>query len=469
MSPSPGKEILRLIPPVDDVLSAPEVVELRKRHPRFPWTRCVREVIDGLRAGRPVPVGSTREEIKAEIIAGILERTNELKSGGARRVINATGVILHTNLGRSVLGQPVRDAADEAMAHYLNLEIDLSTGKRSGRGEVLVDLVTMATGAESAMIVNNNAAAIYLVVDSYSPPGRVLISRGELVEIGGSFRLPDILQNAATAMIEVGTTNRTYIDDYAKEAQEGDILMRAHRSNYDIRGFTHDTTISELVALARERRCHVVYDLGSGSLYDFAGIGIEGEERISDILATGLACVTMSGDKLLGGVQAGIIVGRKKFLDRLGQNPLRRAVRVDKITVAALQALMRGYLFGEDPIKDVPALAQVADSLDRLTGRAKAVVDGLSQAVREKYRVEVVEDDAAIGGGTFAVQPVRSVALVFRCGSDADASALGKRLRARGVPIFSRIKGREVRLNMRSVLPYEDMDLRRELMAVFVE
>jgi L-seryl-tRNA(Ser) seleniumtransferase len=465
MRRSPNKDILRLIPPVDDVLG--EVAGLRAKHPHFPWTPCLREILDRVREGSLGPIGSTRDEIKAGVVAALVGRVGELERGGVRRVINATGVVLHTNLGRAVLGKAARKAADEAMAHYVNLEIDLTSGKRSGRGEMLVDLIKMATGAESAMVVNNNAAAVYLVVDSYSPPGRVVVSRGELVEIGGSFRLPDILQKAATQMIEVGTTNRTYIDDYAREAKAGDILMRAHRSNYDIRGFTHDTSIAELVALARERRCHVVYDLGSGSFYDFAGIGIEGEEQVGDVLASGVDCVTMSGDKLLGGVQAGIIVGRKKFLDRFKQNPLRRAVRVDKITIAAMQALMRAYLFGEDPVQGVPTLQQATEPVDRLEERARALVESLPAPVREEYGVEVVNDDAAIGGGSFAVQAVESVALAFRCGSDGDATALARRLRTRGIPVLSRIKGSEVRLNLRSVLPDEDEDLKQELEDVF--
>ena len=469
MNPSPGKDVLRLIPPVDEVLAEPEIVGLRARHPHFPWTPCVREMIDHAREGRLGPLDSNRDAIKATVVTAVRRRVDELKEGGMRRVINATGVILHTNLGRAVLGRAEREAADEAMGRYLNLEIDLRTGKRGERGEVLADLIGMATGAESAMVVNNNAAAVYLVVSSYSPPGRVVISRGELVEIGGSFRLPDILQRAAAGVIEVGTTNRTYIGDYAKEAQSGDILMRAHRSNYDIQGFTHDTSITELVTLAEERGCYVVYDLGSGSLYDFAGIGIEGEERVSDVVATGVDCVTMSGDKLLGGVQAGIIVGRKKFLDRFRQNPLRRAVRVDKIVIAAMQALMRTYLFGENPAEQIPTLQQAIGPLEHLRKRAQAIVDGLPASIRDTYRVEVVDDDAAIGGGSFAVQAVASVAMAFRCRADNDASTLAKRLRTGRIPVLSRIKANEMRLNMRSVLPDEDKVLKRELEAILIE
>jgi L-seryl-tRNA(Ser) seleniumtransferase len=469
MKQPPDKDVLRRIPSVDEMLAVPEITDLRERHPRFPWTLCIRDVQNAFRQGSIRPSDPSRESIRSALVDELRRRVEELKTGGARRVINATGVILHTNLGRAVLGETARKAADEAMGHYVSLEVDLDTGKRGGRGEVLKELIKLATGAEAAAVVNNCAAAVYLVVSSYSPPGRVLVSRGELVEIGGSFRLPELLHKAASETVEVGTTNRTYVEDYAREARPGDILMRAHRSNYDIQGFTHETAIADLVGLARDKRCHVVYDLGSGSLFDFAGAGIKGEERVDEILGTGVDCVTLSGDKLLGGMQAGIIVGREKFLDRLKQNPLRRAVRVDKVVIATMQAVMRAYLFNRDPASDVPTLQLAIESVEGLDERARALIGGLPRSVRAGHRVEVVEDEAAIGGGSFAVETVASVALAFRCQTDAEASALARRLRKQPVPILSRIRGNEVRLNMRSVMPYEDTEFLRALRDAFGE
>ncbi len=465
----PSKDVLRLIPSVDEVLAAPEVTLLRERYPRFPWTLCVREITESLRSGSLGPVGPTRPEVKSSVVAALLERVDDLRRGGLRRVINATGVILHTNLGRSLLGQSVRSAVDEALAHNLNLEIDLDRGVRTRRGKVLLDLIRMATGAEAAVVVNNNAAAVYLAVNSYSPPGRVVISRGELVEIGGSFRLPDILQRASSQMIEVGTTNRTYVEDYAREARSGDILMRAHRSNYDIQGFTHEATVSELVELARERGCYVLYDLGSGSLFDFKRLGMPGEDPVENVLAAGVDCVTMSGAKLLGGVQAGVIVGSKKFLDGCAKNPLRRAVRIDKITIAAMQALMRTYLFADDPALDVPTLRLASRPVESLRERAQALADALPPSIRDRYRVAIVDDAAAMGGGSFAVHAMPSVALAFRCDTDGEASALARRMRCRDIPIVGRIQEGEVRLNMRSIPPEEDDALMSELAAMFSE
>jgi L-seryl-tRNA(Ser) seleniumtransferase len=465
----PNKNLLRLIPSVDEVLAVPEVGELRRRHPGFPWTRCVRELTEGFRSGDLGPLGSTRPEAKQAIVRALMAKVDTLRRGGLRRVINATGVILHTNLGRSLLGREVRSAVDLSLSHYTNLELDLDTGTRSRRGQVLLDLVRMATGAESAMIVNNNAAAVYLAVNSYSPPGRVLISRGEMVEIGGSFRLPDILRHAASQMIEVGTTNRTYIDDYAKEARAGDILMRAHRSNYDIQGFTHEASVDDLVGLARERGCYVLYDLGSGSLYDFTRIGLPGEERVEDVLASGVDGVTMSGDKLLGGVQAGVIVGSKKFVDGCAKNPLRRAVRIDKLAVAAMQALFRTYMFAGDPAQDIPTLRLAGSSLEFLKERAQSLFEALPRPARSRYRVEIVDDPAAMGGGSFAVQTIPSVALAFRFDAGGAASAFARDMRLRELPIIGRIQDNEVRLNLRSIPPEEDDDLKRELVALLRE
>jgi L-seryl-tRNA(Ser) seleniumtransferase len=383
-----------------------------------------------------------------------------------RRVINGTGVILHTNLGRALLGQSVKAAVSEAMDHYVSLEVELTTGQRSRRGETMLELIRLATEAESALVVNNCAAAVYLVVDSFSPPGRVIVSRGELVEIGGSFRLPDILERAAGEVIEVGTTNRTYDHDYAKAARPGDILMKAHRSNYDIHGFTHEASLGELVDVAKEKGCHVVYDLGSGSFFDFAGAGFEGEEHVRNILRSGVDCVMFSGDKLLGGAQAGILAGRTHFMNKLRENPLRRAFRVDKMTVAAVQAVFRVYLFGKHPDREVPVLAQSTETVDDLRQRAERVVTALSDVVRRASAIEVVDDVAAIGGGSFAGREIPSAAIAVRCSSEKEAVALAKRMRGGPIPIIGRIKGNEVRINMRSVMPYEEEDLRRVLRSV---
>ena len=457
---------LRAIPSVDDVLGQPALEALRRKHPVFPWTRLVREVMDTYRGLRQPPDevdGADRASVRTWIVSEVELRVEELLRGGQRRVINGTGVLLHTNLGRAVLDQSARAAVDEALGHYVSLEVDLDTGRRSKRATVLNRLLALATGAEDAMIVNNNAAAVYLVANSYSPPGRVVVSRGELVEIGGSFRLPEILRHAAAEVVEVGTTNRTYAGDYRKVARKGDILLKVHKSNYSMKGFVHEATYAELAEVAKEKACHAVYDLGSGAVFDYRSAGVGRDDRIEDVLSAGVACVTMSGDKLLGGMQAGLIVGRERFLERLRQNPLRRALRVDKVTIAGLQEVLRRYLFEPDTIAAIPLLGQVLGEEDAVRTRAESVTGGLSPQVRSAYEIDVVDDEAAVGGGSWSSAVVLSSAIRIRCASDSDAVSLARTMRRHVPPVISRLKDREIRINMRSVMPYEDDELRAAL------
>ena len=448
------KSLLRFIPPVDELLETPELTQLAKAHPQLNLTALVRGVLDRFRAGSLGDTAPERDAVKALILAAVSDTVEELRSGGMKRVINATGVLLHTNLGRAALGDSVMQAIVEAAA-YTSLEVDLVSGRRSKRAEVLNELFCQATGAEAAMVVNNNAAAVYLVVGAFSPPGRVLVSRGELVEIGGSFRLPDILAGAAGEVVELGTTNRTYAKDYAEAAREGDLILRVHRSNYDIQGFTHEASLRELVEVARSRGAHVVYDLGSGSLFDYGRLGVGGEETVGEILESGVDGVTMSGDKLLGGVQAGVVLGTRKFLARVRENPLRRAIRVDKLTIAALQALLREYLFSPQPEQSVPVLRQTAEQADLLLKRAQAIVDAVA-AAPAGFALSAGADEAAIGGGSFANESLPSAAVVVGCRDDRAAESLARTLRLRATPVVTRIKGAEVRFNLRSVLPRED-------------
>ncbi|MFH1755198.1 MAG: L-seryl-tRNA(Sec) selenium transferase [Candidatus Latescibacterota bacterium] len=471
MPKTPDKNILRAIPSVDSLLADARVIELRDQHPHFPWTRLFRIVIDEFRTAYETgqeQKSADRDSVRDRIIGGIIALFSRLQSGGQCRVINGTGVILHTNLGRAILGARLQQAVSTAMSHYVSLEFDLTSGERSKRGQTMLDLISLASGAEEAMVVNNNAAALYLVVNSCSPPGRVIVSRGELVEIGGSFRLPDILSRAAGEVVEVGTTNRTYAADYDKAAQPGDLILKVHQSNYEVTGFTHEAAIAELVDVARKKRCFLAYDLGSGAMFDFAKAAIGGEDVVSKIMQSGVDCVTLSGDKLLGGVQAGIIVGSAIFLARLKQNPLRRALRVDKITIAALEALYRCYLFAEQPEAEITVLRQAMDSVQELQARAGRIVSELPPKTAAIRCIEVVDDEAAMGGGSFACEKVPSCAIAIRCASEKEAVLLSRRMRSHAVPIISRIKGNEVRINMRSVLPQEDNEL-TECLAALVE
>ncbi len=455
MTPTPDHALLRAIPAVDELLSHPSFAVWRKAHPRFPWTRFARGLIEPLREGRVAgPARADRAAVTAWLIEAATRELAVLRRGGLRPVLNGTGVILHTNLGRAPLGE-------------VSLEVDLESGERARRGDAVEALFSLLCGAEAAMVVNNNAAAVYLVANSFSPPGRVIVSRGELVEIGGSFRLPEILRHAAAEVVEVGTTNRTYAADYERVARPGDVLMKVHKSNYEIEGFAHEASVAELVDVGKRRDARVVFDLGSGALFDFAAAGIGSEPVAERVVEMGVDAVTMSGDKLLGAVQAGVIVGKRAFFDRLKQNPLRRVVRVDKVAVAALQAVARDYLFAPDPRARVPVIERITADVAALRRRAEAVARELSAAgVRG---AGVADDDAAAGGGSFAAARVPSVAVVIECADDRDAVPLARALRVRELPLFTRVKGRDVRVNMSTILAHEDAVLIETLMAALTQ
>jgi L-seryl-tRNA(Ser) seleniumtransferase len=462
----------RAIPSVDDVLTHPSLAERRANHPNFPWTHVIRNVIEDYRGMPEPPAGvqaGDRESVRTWILSELSRRFDELRGGGQIRVINGTGVILHTNLGRAILGSATREAVDEALGHYVSLEVDLESGRRSKRAVTLDRLAALAVGGEAAMVVNNNAAAVYIVVNSYSPPGRVIVSRGELVEIGGSFRLPEILRHAASEVIEVGTTNRTYAKDYRKAARPGDLLLKVHKSNYAIEGFVSEASCAELARVAADASCHLAYDLGSGAVFDYRSAGIGEDVPIAELLEAGVDCVTMSGDKLLGGVQAGIIVGRSDFLEKLRENPLRRAVRVDKVTVAALQQVLRRYLFGTGPVPDLPVLQQVLGDVDSVRERAHAVASAVAGRVAAGITVDVVDDEAAVGGGSWSSQVVPSAAVRLRCAGEKEAVKLARRMRLHRPPVVPRVKGDEIRVNMRTVMPYEDEELQSILAAILAD
>ena len=465
-------ESLRSIPAVDEVLAHPRFEAWREAHPRFPWTSLVRAILSELRAelrtgpregpsgsAVPLPAHVDRAAVAEWVVGVAATRVEWLRTGGLRPVLNGTGVVLHTNLGRAPVSTRVARAALDALEGYSSLEVDLETGARSKRGEVVEAMLCHLTGAEAAMVVNNNAAAVYLVVNTLSPPARVIVSRGELVEIGGSFRLPEILRHAAGEVVEVGTTNRTYAADYDREARAGDVLLKVHKSNYEIEGFAHETSVGELVQVARTHGAHAVFDLGSGAFFDFAGHGLGRDPVVASVVESGVDLVTMSGDKLLGGVQAGIILGTRPLIDRLKQNPLRRAVRVDKVAIAALQEVLRAYLFSARLADEVPVVAAVTDAREHTRARAGRVAAGVAGAVLPRWTVRAVDDDAAVGGGSLASAVVPSSAVAVTCADDGEAVRLSRALRTRPLSVFTRVRGDEIRINMTTILPTQDEPL----------
>jgi L-seryl-tRNA(Ser) seleniumtransferase len=319
-----------------------------------------------------------------------------------RRVLNATGVVIHTNLGRSVLARPAVEAVAEACAHYSNCEFDLATGKRGSRYSHVEKILCDITGAEAALVVNNNAAAVFIMLETLARGREVIVSRGQLVEIGGSFRIPDVMAKSGAILREVGATNRTHVRDY--EQAIGDdtaALMRVHTSNFRMVGFTAEVSLPEMRALGDRYGLPVIEDLGSGTLCDLAGHGLPGEPTVQQVVAQGADVVSFSGDKVLGGPQAGIIVGRREYVDRIKKNPINRAVRIDKMTLAALEATLRLYLDMDAARREVPTLRMITASQDSLRSKARRLADAVRAELGDTAMVAMRKGFSRVGGGAF--------------------------------------------------------------------
>ncbi|MCK5237257.1 MAG: L-seryl-tRNA(Sec) selenium transferase, partial [Deltaproteobacteria bacterium] len=338
------KELLRALPSIDETVRDRSVKDEAGEMAHELLVSVVRSVIEGFR--RKILDGEHSAALSKEVVCKeVVERLRSLKSPSLKRVVNATGTVLHTNLGRAVISKEAISSLQELSNGFINLEYDLSTTGRGERDSHIEELLKILTGAEAVCVVNNNAAAVLIALNTLADNKEVVISRGELVEIGGSFRLPDVIEKSGCILKEVGTTNRTHLDDYRNAVGDNTaVLLKAHRSNFSIQGFTSEVSLKELVTLGEERDIPVVEDLGSGSLIDLSAFGMAKEPIVAQRLSSGADVVTFSGDKLLGGPQAGLIVGKKKYIDRIKKNPLKRALRVGKLTISTLEATLRAYL-----------------------------------------------------------------------------------------------------------------------------
>jgi len=349
------------LPSVDEVLKSPESLDLLANFPRRVVIQSIRNVIDSRR--RAILASQVADFSRSNLFKDIAENIDRLLSFSLVSVINATGVVLHTNLGRSPLSEGVLDNVMKVGMGYSNLEYDLETGKRGQRHVHTGRLLRDITGAEDAIIVNNNAAAVLLCLNTLAKDREVIVSRGELVEIGGSFRVPDVMASSNAVLREVGTTNKTHLHDYSNAINEKTaLILKVHQSNYKIVGFTSDVGFDELVSLGGKHGIPVMYDLGSGCLLDLTPVGIRSEPSVAEIIKKGIDLVTFSGDKLLGGPQGGVIAGRKRFIEKIRKNPLARAVRVDKLTIAAFEATLMEYMDTEKAVKKIPVLDMLFQS-----------------------------------------------------------------------------------------------------------
>ncbi|HEX9629052.1 MAG TPA: L-seryl-tRNA(Sec) selenium transferase [Pyrinomonadaceae bacterium] len=456
---NPATASLRAIPSVDQLLRSDAAIELRPAVGVQRLTVIAREITDQMRA--QIESGTLKGRSKEALL---VEGIQQLQKAGARealggfsRVINATGVILHTNLGRAPLSAAARTAVAKEAAGYCTLEYDLSTGERGRRGGRAEELLVQLTGAEAALIVNNCASAALLILTVLAHDGETIVSRGELVEIGGDFRVPDVMSNSGTRMIEVGATNRTRLEDYREAINENTrLLLRVHPSNYRIVGFTTSPDLATLSSLAHEAGLFLYEDAGSGAIADLTRFGLGDEPIISDSLAAGADVVSFSGDKLLGGPQAGLIVGRSKIIERLRSNSLYRALRADKLCLAALEATLDAHRRGA--LDEIPTLHMLSLSADSIEKRVRNLIQRLEEADPSGLKARMIEGHSAVGGGSGPnVHP--STALVALDHETLNANEIESRLRAASPPVITRIADGHVLLDLRTVDLSEESDL----------
>ncbi|MCE5191665.1 MAG: L-seryl-tRNA(Sec) selenium transferase, partial [Actinomycetia bacterium] len=431
------QSLLRALPKVDRLLERADIASLAGQHPRSVITDAVRETLDTLRADI---LADTVHEVTEDAVASAVIALVERKAvPSLRRVINATGIIVHTNLGRSRLAREAVEAVTAVAGAYSTLEYDVGTGERGSRHSHVEALICKLTGAEAAMAVNNNAAAVMLGIAGLARGREAIVSRGQLVEIGGSFRVPDVMRESGATMVEVGTTNKTHLSDYeAAITPATGLLLKVHTSNYRVVGFTEEVSLADLVVLGGRHGIPVMEDQGSGVLVDVRAWGLPYEPTVAASIAAGVDVVTCSGDKLLGGPQAGIIAGKWHVVSALKKHPLARAVRLDKMTLAALEATLRLYLDEERAQREIPTLAMLSARKEVMAERAVRLADAITVACGDAYLTGTAEDVSRAGGGSLPMAdiPTVVVAVVPR---QMSVSELEARLRCGEPPIVARI------------------------------
>ena len=456
----------RRIPSTDQLLRSSEFTQLLASYPRERVVRGIRQALEALRGTLQQHGGQGDHTAGHAVADAVLEVLRHEDRPSLRSVINATGVVLHTNLGRAPLARAAREAMLRAAKGYGNVEFDLDEGVRGSRYHHCVSLLRELTGAEGALVVNNNAAALVLALNTVARDRGVAVSRGELVEIGGGFRIPEILERAGARLVEVGSTNRTRLTDYRAAVEAGDVaaVLKVHRSNFRMEGFTEEASLGELRGLTAEVDLPLLYDLGSGLMVEARTVGLPDEPRAADAVGAGVDAVAISGDKLLGGPQAGILVGRSERIEAMRDNALCRALRVDKVTLAGLEATLRLYRDPHTVARRVPTLRLLSRTSEELRKRAEAV---LSKLGREGGGVELIQGGSPVGGGTFpgVTLPTWTVALPVGRGG---ARALAAQLRGGDPPVVGRIEGERVHLDLRTVLEDEVDALVQRLREVLI-
>ena len=457
-----SKQLLSQIPAINKILLLDEIKTLIQEYTEVGVKSAIKSYIDGIKQEilneelHQVPSLENIVEVVTQIVKS--EDKNSL-----RRVINATGTILHTNLGRSLLSQKIKENIESVAFNYSNLEFDIDNKKRGSRYVHLIDIIKKLTGAEDVLVVNNNAAAVLLTLNTLVKDKEIVVSRGELVEIGGAFRIPEIIKLSGGTPVEVGTTNKTHLKDYENAITDNTgALLKVHTSNYKIVGFTKEVSNEEISYLARENELVSINDLGSGQFVDFSKYGLPYEPTVKEVLESGIDIVTFSGDKLLGGPQAGIIVGKKEYIEQMKKNQLTRALRVDKMTLAALEATLKLYLDEKEALEHIPTLHMISLSKERLFAKAEVLKTRLSDL---DFKITVAEDKAEVGGGSYPANYLESVVVKLEH-PRLSATDIERRLLEVEIPIITRIKDNELIFDMRTLRTREFDLVKQELIEV---
>lgn len=465
------KELFKMLPSVDEVLSQKEIEELIEKYPRSIVLESIREVID---INRKTIVAIKTEE-EAEKFSLTMEKVIEETEKKARdnyalslkKVINGTGTVLHTNLGRSLISEKIKDEIWTAASRYSNLEYDLEKGERGSRYVHLTDMIKRLTGAEDVLVVNNNAAAVMLVLSTMAKGGEAIVSRGELVEVGGSFRIPSVMALSGADLVEIGATNKTHLKDYEEAITENTrALMKVHTSNYRIMGFTESISVAELVELGKKYDLPVIEDLGSGVFIDLSKYGLEYEPTVLDSIHRGADIVTFSGDKMLGGAQAGIIVGKKKYISAMKKNQLTRALRVDKLTICALEATLRMYLDEEEAVKNIPTLRMITMPMEELERKANLLYAEIEK-LNLDADVHIEECLSQVGGGSMPLETMKSRGIAITP-NNMNVSTLERKLRLSDSHIIARVYDNKYVLDVRTIFEDEFVDVANELKLAFM-
>ncbi|MEG0306819.1 MAG: L-seryl-tRNA(Sec) selenium transferase [Clostridium sp.] len=457
-----NKELLRKLPKIDELLKEDIVNSLIIKNSRTIVLESLRESIDFYRNG--ILKGSVESLTTDQVLDFAIHTLNSKNKMHLERVINATGTVIHTNLGRSLLGKKVMESVLTVAGNYNNLEYDIESGKRGSRYSHIEDIIKRITGAEAAMVVNNNAAAIMLVLDTLAKGKEAVVSRGELVEIGGSFRIPEVMKFSGAKLVEIGTTNRTHLYDYEDNITEDTgVLLKVHTSNFKVFGFTEAVSIEELVALGNERDVPVVEDIGSGVLIDFTKYGFTYEPTVQESIKKGIDVITFSGDKMLGGPQAGIIAGKKKYIDMMKKNQITRALRVDKMTLAALEGTLKYYIDEKDAIENIPSLNMILMPKEEVKKKCILLKRKLqNKTVGFEFAIDLGE--SMVGGGSMPTEKIPTY--VIKVSSDKfSPQDMEEKLRLGETPLITRVYNNELVLDGRTLFK-DDFD---EIVKCFID